>query len=77
MYGYGHGLGVHTLIDHGLAGTPCANGEYWKDGGSGTLLWVDPRHQLVGTVCYQLDPFWIHPIFATTKALTYQSLDSM
>jgi CubicO group peptidase (beta-lactamase class C family) len=74
IYGYGHGLGVHTLIDRGLAGTPCANGEYWKDGGSGTLLWVDPHHELVGTVCYQLDPFWIHPIFATTKALTYQAL---
>ncbi|MBN1565800.1 MAG: beta-lactamase family protein [Anaerolineae bacterium] len=74
MIGYGHGLGIHTLMDHGLAGTPCANGEYWKDGGSGTLLWVDPQHELVGTVCYQLDPFWIHPIFATTKALTYQAL---
>lgn len=74
IYGYGHGLGVHTLMDRGLAGTPCANGEYWKDGGSGTLLWVDPYHELVGTVCYQLDPFWIHPIFATTKALTYQAL---
>lgn len=74
IYGYGHGLGVHTLIDRGLAGTPCANGEYWKDGGSGTLLWVDPYHELVGTVCYQLDPFWIHPVFATTKTLTYQAL---
>lgn len=74
IVGYGHGLGVHTLFDHGLAGSPCANGEYWKDGGSGTLLWVDPHHELVGTVCYQLDPFWIHPVFATTKALTYQAL---
>jgi CubicO group peptidase (beta-lactamase class C family) len=74
IYGYGHGLGVHTLMDRGLAGTPCANGEYWKDGGSGTLLWVDPHYELVGTVCYQLDPFWIHPIFATTKALTYQAI---
>jgi CubicO group peptidase (beta-lactamase class C family) len=72
--GYGHGLGVHTLMDRGLAGTPCANGEYWKDGGSGTLLWVDPQYELVGTVCYQLDPFWIHPVFATVKALTYQAL---
>jgi CubicO group peptidase (beta-lactamase class C family) len=72
--GYGHGLGVHTLMDPGLAGTPCAPGEYWKDGGSGTLLWVDPKHELVGTVCYQLDPFWIHPVFATVKALTYQAL---
>ncbi len=72
--GYGHGLGVHTLIDRGLAGTPCANGEYWKDGGSGTLLWVDPKYELVGTVGYQLDPFWIYPVFATVKALTYQAL---
>ncbi len=74
IYGYGHGLGVHTLMDRGLAGTPCANGEYWKDGGSGTLLWVDPQVELVGTVCYQLDPFWIHPVFAAVKALTYQAL---
>lgn len=74
IYGYGHGLGVHTLMDRGLAGTPCAIGEYWKDGGSGTLLWVDPHYELVGTVCYQLDPFWIYPIFATTKALTYQAI---
>lgn len=74
IYGYGHGLGVHTLMDRGLAGTPCANGEYWKDGGSGTLLWVDPQYELVGTVCYQLDPFWIYPVFATVKALTYQAL---
>ncbi|MCQ3931843.1 MAG: hypothetical protein DPW16_15435 [Chloroflexi bacterium] len=74
IYGYGHGLGVHTLMDRGLAGTPSATGEYWKDGGSGTLLWVDPHYELVGTVCYQLDPFWIYPIFATTKALTYQAI---
>ena len=74
IYGYGHGLGVHTLMDRGMAGSPCANGEYWKDGGSGTLLWVDPYHELVGTVFYQLDPFWVHPIFATAKALTYQAL---
>lgn len=74
IYGYGHGLGVHTLMDRGLAGTPCANGEYWKDGGSGTLLWVDPHYELVGTVCYQLDPFWLYPVFATVKALTYQAL---
>jgi len=74
IYGYGHGLGVHTLMDRGLAGTPCANGEYWKDGGSGTLLWVDPHYELVGTVCYQLDPFWVYPVFATVKALTYQAL---
>ena len=74
IYGYGHGLGVHTLLDRGLAGTPCANGEYWKDGGSGTLLWVDPHYELVGTVCYQLDPFYIHPVFATVKALAYQAL---
>ncbi|MBZ0309955.1 MAG: hypothetical protein K8I82_28085 [Anaerolineae bacterium] len=65
---------VHTLMDRGLAGTPSATGEYWKDGGSGTLLWVDPHYELVGTVCYQLDPFWIHPIFAMTKALTYQAI---
>lgn len=74
IYGYGHGLGVHTLMDAGLAGTPCAKGEYWKDGGSGTLLWVDPHYELVGAVCYQLDPFWIYPVFATVKALTYQAL---
>lgn len=74
IYGYGHGLGVHTLMDPGLAGTPCAKGEYWKDGGSGTLLWVDPHYELVGTVCYQLDPFWIYPVFAAVKALTYQAL---
>lgn len=74
IYGYGHGLGVHTLMDPGLAGTPCATGEYWKDGGSGTLLWVDPHYELVGAVCYQLDPFWIYPVFATVKALTYQAL---
>ncbi len=75
LYGYGHGLGVHTLLDHGLAGSPCANGEYWKDGGSGTLFWVDPAYELVGTAFYQLNPFWIRPIFATIKALTYQALD--
>lgn len=76
FYGYGHGLGVHVLLDNGAAGVPCANGEYWKDGGSGTLFWVDPRYELVGVVMYQLDPFWIHPIWAKAKALTYQAMDA-
>lgn len=57
------------------AGVPCAPGEYWKDGGSGTLFWVDPAYSLVGIVLYQLDPFWIHPIFAKVKALTYQAME--
>ncbi len=74
FYGYGHGLGVHVLMDRGLAGVPCANGEYWKDGGSGTLFWVDPRHALTGVVMYQLDPFWIYPVWAQVKALTYQAM---
>ena len=74
-YGYGHGLGVHTLMDHGLAGIPCANGEYWKDGGSGTLFWVDPRQELTGIVLYQLDPFWIYPVWTQTKALVYQAME--
>lgn len=76
FYGYGHGLGVHTLMDNGLAGVPCANGEYWKDGGSGTLFWVDPRYELVGVVMYQLDPFWIHNLWAKVKALTYQAMEA-
>lgn len=75
-YGYGHGLGVHVLMDHGQAGVPCANGEYWKDGGSGTLFWVDPQYDLVGVVLYQLDPFWIYPIWHQTKALVYQAMES-
>jgi CubicO group peptidase (beta-lactamase class C family) len=74
-YGYGHGLGVHVLMDHGQAGTPCANGEFWKDGGSGTLFWVDPHYQLVGVVMYQLDPVWIDPIWTQTKALVYQAME--
>jgi CubicO group peptidase (beta-lactamase class C family) len=74
FYGYGHGLGVHVLLDPGLAGVPCARGEFWKDGGSGTLFWVDPHSELVGIVLYQLDPFWIHPIFAQVKALAYQAV---
>lgn len=75
MRGYGHGLGVHALMDHGLAGVPCANGEYWKDGGSGTLFWVDPHYELTGVVLYQLDPFWVYPIFAKVKTLAYQAID--
>ena len=75
-YGYGHGLGVHVLMDHGQAGIPCANGEYWKDGGSGTLFWVDPHYDLVGVVLYQLDPFNTYPIWHQTKALVYQAMES-
>ncbi|MBL1138363.1 MAG: beta-lactamase family protein [Armatimonadetes bacterium] len=75
MYGYGHGLGVHTLTDHGLAGLPCANGEFWKDGGAGTLFWVDPRNDLVGLVMYQLHNFWIHPIYGKARAIAYQALE--
>ncbi len=75
MYGYGHGLGVHTLMDHGLAGLPCANGEFWKDGGAGTLFWVDPKHDLVGLVMYQLHNFWIYPIYGKARAMAYQALE--
>lgn len=75
-YGYGHGLGVHVLMDHGQAGIPCANGEYWKDGGSGTLFWVDPHYELVVVVLYQLDPFSIYPVWNQTRALVYQAMES-
>jgi CubicO group peptidase (beta-lactamase class C family) len=74
IQGYGHGLGVHVLMDHGLAGTPCANGEYWKDGGAGTLCWIDPTYDLVGLVMYQHVPHWIYPVFAQFKALAYQAI---
>jgi CubicO group peptidase (beta-lactamase class C family) len=74
IYGYGHGLGVHTLMDRGLAGTPCANGEFWKDGGAGTLFWADPQYDLIGIVMYQLVDFWMYPVFAQFRALAYQAM---
>jgi CubicO group peptidase (beta-lactamase class C family) len=76
-YGYGQGLGVHVLMDNGQAGIPCSNGEYWKDGGSGTLFWVDPQYDLVGVVLYQLDPFALYPIWHQTKALVYQAMQDV
>jgi CubicO group peptidase (beta-lactamase class C family) len=74
-YGYGHGLGVHTLNDHGLAGTPDANGSYWKDGGSGTLFWIDPRHELTCIALYQLNPFNLYPVWMQLRALVYQAME--
>jgi CubicO group peptidase (beta-lactamase class C family) len=74
-YGYGHGLGVHTMLDHGLAGLPCTNSEYWKDGGAGTLFWVDPDLDLIGIVMYQLLNFSHVPVFDTFRAVVYQALD--
>jgi CubicO group peptidase (beta-lactamase class C family) len=76
-YGYGHGLGVHTLSDHGLAGIPDANGTYWKDGGSGTLFWIDPQHELTCIALYQLIPFNLYPVWTQLRALVYQALDAM
>jgi CubicO group peptidase (beta-lactamase class C family) len=74
-YGFGHGLGVHTLMDHGLAGIPDANGAYWKDGGSGTLFWVDPQHELTCIALYQLSPFNLYPVWTQLRALVYQALE--
>ena len=74
-YGYGHGLGVHVLMDHGLAGLPCKNGEYWKDGGAGTIFWVDPGCDLVGVAMYQLLDFWRVKIFDTFRATVYQAME--
>ncbi|MFN8374176.1 MAG: serine hydrolase domain-containing protein [Anaerolineae bacterium] len=74
-WGYGHGLGVHVLMDHGQAGIPDANGSYWKDGGTGTLFWVDPQHELTGVVLYQHNPFHIYPIWTQMRALAYQALE--
>lgn len=73
-YGYGHGLGVHVLMDRGLAGLPCENGEFWKDGGAGTIFWVDPACDLVGVAMYQLLDFWRVPIFDTFRATVYQAM---
>jgi CubicO group peptidase (beta-lactamase class C family) len=75
-YGYGHGLGVHTLSDNGLAGIPDANGTYWKDGGSGTLFWNDPQHELTCVALYQLSPFNLYPVWTQLRALVYQALDA-
>jgi len=75
--GYGHGLGVHTLMDYGLAGVPCMNGEFWKDGGAGTLFWVDPALELVGVAMYQLLDFWRVPVFHTFRATAYQALEDL
>jgi len=35
-----------------------------------------PRYELVGVVMYQLDPFWIHNLWAKVKALTYQAMEA-
>ncbi|MFN8374177.1 MAG: serine hydrolase domain-containing protein [Anaerolineae bacterium] len=75
-YGYGHGLGVHTLFDNGLAGIPDALGTYWKDGGSGTLFWNDPAHELTCVALYQLSPFNLYPLWTQLRALVYQALDA-
>ena len=76
-YGYGHGLGVHVLMDHGLAGLPCKNGEFWKDGGAGTIFWVDPACELVGIAMYQLLDFWRVPVFDTFRAVVYGALEDV
>jgi CubicO group peptidase (beta-lactamase class C family) len=73
--GYGHGLSVHVLMDHGLAGVPCHNGEFWKDGGAGTLFWVDPTIDLVGICMYQLGDFWRVPVFSTFRNTVYQAIE--
>jgi CubicO group peptidase (beta-lactamase class C family) len=75
VYGYGHGLGVHVLMDRGLAGLPCANGEYWKDGGAGTLCWIDPTFELVGLVFYQHVPHSAYPVFTQFRNLVYQAME--
>lgn len=76
IYGYGHGLSVHTLMDHGLAGVPSKNGEFWKDGGAGTLFWVDPAMDLVGICMYQLGDFWRVPVFSIYRNTVYQAIES-
>ena len=76
LYGYGHGLGVHVLMDRGLAGVPFANGEVWKDGGCGTLGWIDPSNGVTGVLMFQLNGHWVHHIFSRFRALVYQALDA-
>jgi CubicO group peptidase (beta-lactamase class C family) len=76
LRGYGHGLGVHVLMDRGLAGVPYANGEVWKDGGCGTLGWIDPANEVVGVLMFQLTGHWVHHIFSRFRALVYQALDA-
>jgi len=51
------------------------NGEFWKDGGAGTIFWVDPALELVGIAMYQLFEFPRVPVFGTFRTTAYQALE--
>jgi CubicO group peptidase (beta-lactamase class C family) len=45
--GHGQGFGVYVRTSVGGAYTPGNVGEYYKQGIAGTLMWVDPKEELV------------------------------
>jgi CubicO group peptidase (beta-lactamase class C family) len=72
--GHGFGLGVRVMIDVAQAGVLGSAGEYGWAGAASTLVWIDPKEEMICLLLPQLMPSGLYPIDHQFKVLAYQAI---
>jgi CubicO group peptidase (beta-lactamase class C family) len=72
--GYGFGLGVRVLMDVAESGVLGSEGEYGWSGAANTIVWIDPKEEMICLLLAQFMPLCHYPIDRQFKALAYQAI---
>lgn len=72
--GFGFGLGVRVLLDAAASGVLGSEGEYGWGGAANTVVWIDPKEEMICLLMPQFMPGWYYPIDRQFKVLSYQAI---
>jgi CubicO group peptidase (beta-lactamase class C family) len=71
--GHGFGLGVRVMMDVAQAGVLGSEGEYGWAGLATTVVWIDPKEEMICLLLPQLMPPGLYPTDRQFKVLAYQA----
>lgn len=72
--GHGFGLGVRVMMDVAQAGVLGSEGEYGWAGAATTVVWIDPKEEMICLLLPQFIPPGEYPIDRQFKVLAYQAI---
>jgi CubicO group peptidase (beta-lactamase class C family) len=72
--GFGAGLGVRVMMDVGYPGVLESVGKYGWGGAANTVVWIDPREEMICLLLPQFMPGWHYPLDRQFKVLSYQAI---
>ena len=72
--GHGFGLGVRVMMDVAQSGVLGSEGEYGWAGSATTVVWIDPKEEMICLLLPQLMPTGFYPLDRQFKVLAYQAI---